>query len=67
MLVLKTYSKKQEPNIIMYCDYKKFLNQTFPEEFFKELSEKNVQEDQFDFFQSTPLNVLNRQAPIKTY
>ena len=32
----------------MYHDYKKFLNQIFPEGFVRELSEKkNVQEDQF--------------------
>ena len=51
----------------MYRDYKKILNQIFPEEFFKELSQKNVHEDQFDLFQSNPLNILNRQAPVKTY
>ena len=57
--------KKQEPDIIMYCDYKKFSNQTFREEFVKELSEKNVQEDQFDLFQSNTLNILNKQALVK--
>ena len=63
--VLKTYLKKQWPNIIMYRDYKKFSNQIFRERFVKELSEKNVQVDQFDLFQSTALNILNKQAPVK--
>ena len=31
--VLKTYFEKQEPDVIMYCDYKKFSNQIFREEF----------------------------------
>ena len=52
------------PNIILCCDYKKFLNQIFREEFAKELSEKNIQEDQFDLFQSTALMILCKQAPI---
>ena len=49
----------------MYRDYKKFSNQIFRKRFVKELSEKNVQEDQFDLFQSTALNILNKQAPVK--
>ena len=48
--VLKTYFKRQELNIIMYRDYKKIPNELF-REFVKELSEKNVQEDQFDLFE----------------
>ena len=32
------------------------------EGFVRELSEKNVHEDQFGLFQSTILNILNKQA-----
>lgn len=35
--------------IVMYCD----------------LSENNVQEDQFDLYQSTAFNILNKHAPVK--
>ena len=50
----------------MHRDYKKFSNQILGEEFVKKLSEKkNVQENQFDLFQSTALNLLNKQAPVK--
>ena len=63
--VLKAYFKKKEPNSIMHRDYKKFWNQIFREKFVKMLSEKNAQEDQFDLFQSTALNILNKQAPVK--
>ena len=37
---LKTYFKKQGPNMIMYRDYKKFSKQIIREEFVIELSEK---------------------------
>ena len=50
----------------MHCDYKKFSNQIFGEEFVKKVIwKKNVQENQFDLFQSTALNLLNKQAPAK--
>ena len=50
----------------MHRDYKKFSNQILGEEFVKKLSEKkNVQENQFNLFQSTALNLLNKQAPVK--
>ena len=50
----------------MHRDYKKFSNQILGEEFVKTLSEKkNVQENQFNLFQSTALNLLNKQAPVK--
>ena len=50
----------------MHRDYKKFSNQILEEEFVKTLSEKkNVQENQFNLFQSTALNLLNKQAPVK--
>ena len=49
----------------MYCDYKKFSNQIFWKEFVKDLSENNVQEDQFDLYQSTAFNILNKHAPVK--
>ena len=48
--VLKTYFKRQELNVTMYRDYKKLSNEIF-REFVKELSEKNVQEDQLDLFE----------------
>lgn len=56
---------KQQPSIIMYRDYKEFSNQIFREKFVRELSEKNVQEDQLDSFHSNALNNLNKQAPVK--
>ena len=50
----------------MHRDYKKFSNEILGEEFVKKLSEKkNVQENQFNLFQSTALNLLNKQAPVK--
>ena len=43
VVALKTNVKKQQPNIIMYRDYKKkFSNQTIREEIVEELSERNV-------------------------
>ena len=52
----------------MYHGYKKASYQIFWEEFVKELSEKDVHKDQFDLFQNTGLNILNKQTPdLKKY
>lgn len=47
----------------MYHDYKKFLNQIFPEGFVRELSEKKCPGGSVWFI--TALNILNKQAPVK--
>ena len=63
--VLKTYFKKQEPKIIRYRDFKKFSNQAFRDEVFRELSFNNIEENDFERFQDVTLGVLNNHAPVK--
>ena len=64
--ILKTFFKKQEPKIVRYRDYKHFVPEQFREELVKELSDNQVASDQFEFFKTIVLRVLNKHAPMKT-
>ena len=44
---------------------KKFSNHLFLRRIYQEIVWKKVHEDPFDLFQSTKLNTLNKQAPVK--
>ena len=50
---------------LIYHDLKNFSNQQFQTEPVKELNENNVDESQFELFQTITLRFLNKLAPSK--
>ena len=49
----------------MYRDYKKSQIKYLEKNLLKSYLKKNVQENQFDLFQSTALNLLIKQTAVK--
>ena len=57
---------KLNSRIITYRDYSKFNNISFSEMVGKELSLNSAMKQNFNIFDSTIKEILNRQAPLKT-
>ena len=65
LIIMKTHCAKQIPNIVEYCDYKRFLNDLFTKEL-----EQNLRpglDKTFKCSQSHPTmcKTLKRHAPLK--
>ena len=63
--VMRTYFKKQEPNIITYRDYRKFSNEKLRHDLINDFKKSNIDISQLDVFVRSFLNVLNKHAPVK--
>ena len=62
--VMKVFYKKQMPNIIRYCNYKKFNNEVFINDLEEQLSENNEFLN-FESFKRIVDKTLDKYAPIK--
>jgi len=63
--VLKVQYHKDKHNTVYYRNYKGFDNLIFKDELIRELSKHDINNIQFDVFESTMLNILNKHAPLK--
>ena len=63
--VMRTYFKKQEPNIITYREYRNFSNEKLRHDLINDLNKSNIDISQLDLFIESVLNTLNKQAPVK--
>ena len=63
--VLKMYFTKHKPRIIRYRDFKNFDNTSFRDDLLRELSNGDLQPNDFDRFKFLVINVLNSHAPMK--
>ena len=63
--VLKVQYHKDKHNTVYYRNYKSFDNLIFKDELIRETSKHDINNIQFDVFESTMLNILNKHAPLK--
>ena len=63
--VLKSHFPKQKPNIVSYCSYKRFRNNSVKTELDNELLKYNLCNIEYQHFLNIFLDVLNKHAPIK--
>ena len=63
--VLKSHLPKQKPNIVSYCSYKRFRNNSFKTGLDNELLKYDPYNIEYQYFLNSFLDILNKHAPIK--
>ena len=65
LTILNTTYKKGRPKIISYRNYKQFFNTKFITDLLSNFSDYDLNNIDYDMFETVFLHVLNRHAPIK--
>ena len=65
LTILNTTYKKSRPKIISYRDYKQFCNTKFTTDLLSNFSNHDLNNIDYDVFETVFLQVLNRHAPMK--
>ena len=65
LAIIKTHFTKQMPNIVEYCDFKKFSNALFRRDIQENLRPEYI----FQKYQTDTIvcNIFNRQAPVNMF